>query len=338
MRLAWPALASALALTVLVTVAPGVTRAKPSEAAPSCGQRGRVIFDKDSVLTDVTGRKLARFSGGESAVTLIAPPAGSSDLAHIETGTGRGSFRINGYLKASELRTYASYTLPITSGHLWFAAGARVTAAGVSGGKVRIDKQMTTPFAQRFSTVADCSALTFAPPAPPVPMLAGDARVFLMKDAELELFDEMPPTGAPFVTLKRAPSLDNVRFTSNEQRGGYIHIQYQGEVNVDAWAKASDLTALPRGETSDVPPSSYTLSSPPQLALSQTPRIVKTTREIALRLAAREGDAPIGVIEADTEVYVMDVMASWAKVLPKSLHVLPVDELSFWVKAADLGT
>ena len=33
----------------------------------------------------------------------------------------------------------------------------------------------------------------------------------------------------------------------------------------------------------------------------------------------------------------MDTIAGWAKVLPKSLHVLPAGELSFWVKSADLG-
>jgi hypothetical protein len=34
---------------------------------------------------------------------------------------------------------------------------------------------------------------------------------------------------------------------------------------------------------------------------------------------------------------VMDTVAGWAKVLPKSLHVLPAGEQSFWVKSADLG-
>jgi len=42
------------------------------------------------------------------------------------------------------------------------------------------------------------------------------------------------------------------------------------------------------------------------------------------------------VVEADTEVYVMDTIAGWTKVLPKSLHVLPAGDLSFWVKSSDL--
>ena len=128
-----------------------------------------------------------------------------------------------------------------------------------------------------------------------------------------------------------------MRFFSTEQRGGFVHVQYQGEVNIDGWAKASDLTPLPRGETSDLPPGTFSMSTPPELQLPQPPRTVKTTRDVALRLAAKDAEAPIGVIEAETEVYVMDTMAGWAKVLPKSLHVLPVGEQSFWVKSADLG-
>jgi hypothetical protein len=137
--------------------------------------------------------------------------------------------------------------------------------------------------------------------------------------------------------VQRAPSTDSVRFFSSEQRGGFVHIEYGGEIGIDAWAKASDLQAMPRGETSDVPPGSYTLTSPPQLQLEKTPRIVTTQREVPLRVAARDAEAPVGVIEPATEVYVMDTVAGWANVLPKSLHVLPADNLSFWVKAVDLG-
>ncbi len=328
---------STVVCATLVAGVPAPSQAKPPQPAPSCGQRGRVIFDKDSTLLDASGRKIARFSGGESAVTLLAPPTGSGDLARIETGTGHGSFRLSGFIKAGELRIFAASKLPVVSGHVWLGAGARVTAAGSSGGKVRIDKQMTTPFNQRFSALADCGALTFTPPAPPVYAMPGNARVFLMKVQLLDLYDEVPPTGSPITTLQRAPGVDSVRFFSTEQRGGFVRVEYQGDVNINAWAKASELTPLARGETSDLPPSSYSMSSAPQLQLPQPPRVLTTTRELPLRLAAKDAEVPVGVIEADTEVYVMDTVAGWANVLPKSLHVLPAGELSFWVKGADLG-
>jgi len=337
MRYGSPILASLLVAAALSVGAPALTQTKPAGPAPSCGQRGRVIFDKDTTLADAAGRKLARFSGGESAVTLLAPPANGSDVARIETGTGRGSFRIAGFVKASELRLFASFNVPVVSGHVWLSAGTRVIAAGSSGGKVRIEKPVTTPFNQRFSALAECSALTFAPPAPAGFAVPGAARVFLMKEPQLELYGDMPPIGSPLFTLQRAPTVDSVRFFSTEQRGGFVHVQYHGDVNIDAWAKASDLTPLPRGETSDLPPGSYSMSTPPQLQLPQAPRTVKTTRELPLRVAARDNEPPVGVIEAETDVYVMDTVAGWANVLPKSLHVLPAGELSFWVKSADLG-
>jgi hypothetical protein len=330
-------LASGLGLCAYVLLGDKRAQAKPPEPAPSCGQRGKAVFDKDSYLSDASGRHIARFSGGESAVTFVTPPLDGSDQARIETGTGRGSFRIAGYIKASELRSYTAVSLPVVSGHVWLAAGTRVTAAGVSGGKVRFEKQMTTPFNQRFTALGDCGALTFAPPTPPGFAVPGDARVFLMKVPLLDLYDEMPPTGSPVTTLQRSPSVDNVRFFSTEQRGGFVHVRYQGEINIDAWAKASELTPLARGETADVPPGSYSMSSPPQLQLSPLPRVVTTKKEIPLRISAKDADAPIGLIEPDTDVYVMDTIAGWAKVLPKSLHVLPAGDLSFWVKSADLG-
>ncbi|MDF3067609.1 MAG: hypothetical protein K0R38_3210 [Polyangiaceae bacterium] len=312
------------------------TSAKPPAAAPSCGQRGRAVFDKDAVLVDASGRKLARFSGGESAVTLLAPPAQGSDLARIETGTGRGSFRIAGFLKAAGLPLYTTQPLPVVSSHVWLAAGTRVTLAGSSSGKVRVDKQLGAPFEQRVSATADCGALGFTPPAV-VTKAPTAARVFLFKEARLDLYDSVPPVGEPIFTLRRSPSADNARFFSREQRGGFVHVQYEGELVIDAWAKAADLQPLPRGETSDVPSGSYSLSSAPQLQLSELPRVVKTSRDLPLRIAARDADAPIGVVEAETEVYVMDVIGGWTKVLPKSLHVLPDGDAAFWVKTADLG-
>lgn len=329
-------LASALGLSAPWLLRATRASALPPPPAPSCGQKGRVRFDKDTTLSDAAGRKIARFSGGESAVTLVAPPADGSDVVRIETGTGRGSFRLAGFVKSGDLRIYTSFAVPIVNGHVWFGVGTRVAAAGSSGGRVRLEKQVTTPFNQRFTALADCSALTFSPPTAPGFVVAGDARVFLMKEATLDLFDEVPPTGSPILTLQRAPLVDSVRFFSSEQRGGFVHIRYQGDVNIDAWARAGELTPLPRGETSDVPPGSYTMSSPPELQLSPLPRVVKTTRDIPLRLAAKDAEAPAGVVEADTEVYVMDSIAGWSKVLPKSLHVLPAGDLSFWVKSSDL--
>lgn len=76
--------------------------------------------------------------------------------------------------------------------------------------------------------------------------------------------------------------------------------------------------------------------NPARLALPGTPRVVRTTREVPLRTAAKEGE-PVGIIESGAETYVLDVVAGWASVLPKSLDVMPIENGQFWVKKAELG-
>jgi hypothetical protein len=338
MRHARPLFTTAVLGSALLLAMASTSSAKPPAAAPQCGQRGRVVFDQHTTLMASDGRRIARFSGGESAVTFVAPPVDGSELAQIETGTGRGSFRIPGFVKASELRLYAARPLPVVSGHVWVGSGARVVAAGTVQGLVRVERELQSPFAERVSATVDCSALTFTPPPLRVPAHPGGARVFLLKEPRLELFDAMPPTSPAVFTLVRSPSVGSARLFSREQRGGYVHVLYDGDIVLDAWARASDLQPLPRGETSDVPSGSYLVTDPPRLKLEELPRVVKTTRELPLRLAARDSELPIGVIEPETEVYVMDVIASWTKVLPKSLHVLPEGDGAFWVKSSDLGT
>jgi hypothetical protein len=330
-------LGRALACAALLAVSSRPSRAKPPEPAPSCGQRGRAVFDASTTLVDVDGHPIARFSGGESAVTFLAPPVEGSELSKIETGTGRGSFRLQGFVKASELRLYTTSSVPIVSGHVWLAAGTRVIAAAASGGKVRVEKQLTKPFQQRVSASAECSALSFSQASSAPFSMPISARVFVMKGNELELYGAVPPIGSPLITLLRSPEVEGVSFFSREQRGGFVHVQYHGDVNVDAWAKAEQLTPLPRGESIDVPQSSYSLSSPPELQLPEPPRTVKTKRELALRSAPRDSERPIGVVEIDTDVFVLETAGAWAKVLPKSLHVLPYGDRAFWVKTAELG-
>lgn len=325
---------AALVVSGLLTGASSITRAETPVAA-SCGQKGRVSFDESAVLLDAAGRKLARFSGGESAVTLLAPPAPGAELLRIRTGTGRGSFRIEGYLKAADLRLFTSSDVPAVSDHVWLTTGTRVVLVGASQAQVKIEKRLTTPLQQVFAATLPCSALTFSPSLAEPPSVLDSARTFLMKVPELALYAR-PADPAPLTLLKRSPNVPSVSFHSTEQRGGFVHVTYYGEVRIDAWAKAHDLVPLPRGDFAETWSGGYSLSSPPQLQLQQEPRSVRTSRELALRLAPREADKPVGVVEPDTDVYVMASVPGWANVLPKSLHVLPA-EGSFWVKASDLG-
>ncbi|HEY6078633.1 MAG TPA: hypothetical protein VIW29_07510 [Polyangiaceae bacterium] len=304
-------------------------------AAPTCGQQGRVRFDESAVLLDAAGRKLARFSGGESAVTLLAPPAPGSEVLRIQTGTGRGSIRIEGYLKAGDLRLFTTSDVPTLSNHIWISSGTRVALVGSSEAQVKIEKRLTSPLQQVFSATVPCGALTFSPSAAEPPSVPDSARTFLMKVQQLALYAG-PAEPKPLTLLKRSPSVDSVSFHSTEQRAGFVHLTYYGEVRIDAWAKAHELVPLPRGDFAETWSGGYTLSTPPQLQLQKEPRSVRTSRDVALRLAANQAEKPVGVVEPDTDLYVMGTAPGWANVLPKSLHVLPA-EGSFWVRASDLG-
>jgi hypothetical protein len=335
MRFAASALLAGLAAAAL-NAAPPSARSAEAASSASCLLSGRSFFDKDTQLNDAAGREIARFSGADSAVKLLSAPSDASGLSRIETGTGRGSFRLSGFVPASQLRVYTLQRIPVVPGHVFIDSGTRVTLAGASGTQLKVIKQVQTPFNQRFSATAECGALTLAPGVPPGFSPPGDARVYLMKQSMMDLYSGGPPDATIVTTLQKSPLADNVRFFSTEQRAGFVRVQYRAEIVIDGWAKASDLKALPRGETADVASAVATFNSPPQLKLEKAPRVVKTTAEVPLRLAAKPTEKPVGVIEPDTEVLVLEVIADWATVLPKSLHVLPPPEAQFWVKMSDL--
>ena len=198
--------ASTLVLSALLASVPALTQGKPPQPAPSCGQRGRVLFDKDTTLIDANGRKLARFSGGESAVTLLAATDRRQRLGSDRDGYRPRFVSIERFRegeRAPHLHQRRSAGCERSRvARRWHARhGRRLERLG----KVRVDKQVSTPFNQRFSATTECSTLTFTPPTPPAFSMPGSARVFLMKVALLDLYDDMPPTGAPVTTLQRSP-------------------------------------------------------------------------------------------------------------------------------------
>jgi len=84
------------------------------------------------------------------------------------------------------------------------------------------------------------------------------------------------------------------------------------------------------------------LDSAPELQLLKPPRVVKATREVPLKLAAKDDERgcrhPAQGRYRATDGGLRDGCdGGWAAVLPKSLHILPAAELQFWVKAAELG-
>jgi hypothetical protein len=157
----------------------------------------------------------------------------------------------------------------------------------------------------------------------------------MLKQDSVDLFSG--PQGSSVGTLFKTPGTGALLFFSNEQSGGMVHVEYHADIIVDAWARATDLTALPPGETMDqiatLPPRRGT----PRLALPGNPRVVRALREVPLRGAAKDAATILGVIEPEAEAYVIDIMAGWVSVMPKALDVVPLDGGAFWVKKSELG-
>ena len=313
----------------------GEASAQAAAAGPPCTLRGVSQLPANTPIFAADGKAIARFSGSDSP--LSAGPPDARGRATIETGTGSGSFRIKGQIEASKIPVFTSQSVPVVAGHVWIGPYRRVTLVGAAPGRLKVQKVLTFPLAQTLTTWGPCTAFTLNPGTPPGWSYAGDARGFVLKQGTLDLFDSAGPSNLLVQTLFKAPEAEGVLFYSTEQRGAWVHIEHHGEIVVDAWAKLSELKALPQGETMDQLAMPTTSRNPARMAVQGQPRTVRTTREVPLRAAAKDADPVIGVIENGTDTYVLDVMAGWASVMPKSLNVMPVENGQFWVKASDLG-
>jgi hypothetical protein len=287
-----------------------------------------------TIITDAGGRPVARFSGAETSLVVLGLSTAAPSRARIETGIGQGGFRVRGFIEARKLPVATSEDVPVVAGRVFIGARRSVTVLAVTPGKVQIEKKVTSPLSQSFTTFTTCSRLTLGTPTPPGWSPAGHARGFVLRRSALELYDGRE--GNAVSVLHKAPEVAGVLFFSTEESAAWVRLEYHGEVVVDAWAKRSDLEALARGETMDQLASPPFVRSPARLALPNAPRLVRAPRVIPLRTAAKEGE-PIGVIEAGAEAYVIDVVAGWVSVLPKALEVVPLENGQFWVKKEELG-
>src|SRR5690349_21261959 len=59
-----------------------------------CGISGRTTLPLNTVIKDTDGRAIARFSGGETTVTVSGFTLKTAARARVETGSGRGAFRV----------------------------------------------------------------------------------------------------------------------------------------------------------------------------------------------------------------------------------------------------
>jgi hypothetical protein len=298
-------------------------RAEGSEVFVPCALRGRGVVPLDTTINDGTGRPIARFGGAETLLIVSGLSTATPPRARIETGTFQGGFRIRGFVDARKLPLATTENIAVVPGHVWIGARRAVTVVGVAPDKLKIEKKVTLPLHQTLTAFTACQKLTLGTPVPPV-----------LRAGSLDLRDG--PRGNVVTTLYKAGGVPSMLFFGSEGPGGWVRLEYHGEVVLDAWAHGPDVQALPPGETMDqlAPPSSVRNSA--RVVVPGAPRVVKAPREIPLRHVAKDG-APIGVIEAGAETYVIDVVAGWASVLPRGLDVMPIANGQFWVKKEELG-
>jgi hypothetical protein len=306
-----------------------------SQTFVPCGITGRSTLPLNTVIGDADGRPIARFSGGETTVTVSGFTLKTAARARVETGNGRGGFRVKGFIDTSALPLFTKQEIAVTKAFLRIAKERQVAVVGTNGNDLRIERVSSSPARVTLAAFTPCSSLKLTPGTPPGWSPPGFARGYVLKKDAVDLFSA--PQGTSVGTLYKAPAADALLFFSNEQSGGMVHVEYHADIIVDAWARATDLTPLPVGETMDQIASLPPQRGTPRLALPGNPRVVRALRDVPVRGAAKEGAPIVGVIEPEAEAYVIDVMAGWVSVLPKALDVVPPDGGTFWVKKTELG-
>ncbi|HOU90937.1 MAG TPA: hypothetical protein PLU22_07825 [Polyangiaceae bacterium] len=334
---------AALLVAAVIGGQPGGVRAETPAAAPgsgsgaACAFEGLATLPPDLFIEDLPagGKVIGRFTGGPTALRVSAfPPAGALGRARVATGTGTGSFRLVGYAQADRIPLFATQPLPVVPGHLWIGDQREVRVVGSRGDRLEVELRLTEPFRQDFRTETSCATLSLAAGTPAGWDVPGDARGYVVAADQIELYDQPGRDRALVTVLSFA---NGTLLWSREAQDGFVHVEYHGGIVIDAWAKERHLRALPPGETRDAAAPPRRQPGTPQLRMDDIPREIVTRKEVSLRSGAAESAPVIGAIEPNTRTYVLDVVAGWASVLPRSLHVAPPDQGQFWASATELG-
>lgn len=305
------------------------------EPALRCALTGRVPVPRDTPIRSDRGRVIARFTGAEVTVTTTELTLATPPRARLETGTARGSFRIRGLVEAAKLPVVTAAPLAVAVGHLWIGERRAVAVTAVNPARVQVQRAASPPLNGTFSASTTCDGLSLDARPPPGWSPPGDARGYALRESSLELF--AAPGGRSVGMLTKAPGPDAVLFFGGEERDGFVHVERHADLVVDAWARAASLSPLPRGETLDELAPATTTSVSARVALAGVPRSVRTAREVPLRAVARDAEPTIGSIAPDTETVVVDEMAGWVSVLPKTLELIAAEGGHLWAKKGDLG-
>lgn len=307
-----------------------------SGTGPTCLLTGTSPVAKGTQLFDVPsgGSAIASFTGAAVPMRMTEIPADPvNGRAKLMTSTGSGSLRIEGYVPASAIPVFTTRDAPVMAGNVWIADGQRVRLVHAAPGSIRVEKTVAGSRAQSVQGTATCEGLALQRGTPTAMSIPPNGRTFLTKQPTTEIYDR--PNGDAIFGLQMLEGSSQL-FWSTETKAGFVHVRSRSDLVIDGWIRWRDLDPLKKGEMmgSDVsPPPPF---PGPRLMMDQPPRIVAAPKDIPIRAKRSEKAKPIGVLEMGAQVYVMETIAEWTNVLPKSLHLLPPEGGGFWIPASDV--
>jgi hypothetical protein len=316
--------------------APAPAAAVSGVTGPTCLLSGTEPVGKGLQIFDAPsgGRVIGSFSGTFVSLRLSDFPADpASGRARLSTSVGQGSVRLDGWVAPATIPIYTARDLSVMGGHVWISTAQKITLVQAAAGSLTGEISILGTSGQTARASGSCDAFTLQRGTPSAMEVPGNGRGYLMKTAALYLFDD---AGGSAVFALRMSEGSGQLFWSTESRAGFVHVKSRSDLTLDGWARARDLEPLKKGEMMDqfVPPTSAISGA--QLALDPPPRVVKATKEIPIRIKRDAKDAPVGAIEVGAEIYVLETIAGWSNVLPKSLALTPPDDGGFWIPSSEV--
>jgi hypothetical protein len=320
-----------------VVVEAHAEEAQGGVTSPTCLIKGTFPPPKNTELFDATtgGNVIGKLTGASLPMTLFEIPFDpTAGRARLRTSTGSGSMRLDGFVAVGDLPIFTTRDIAVSNGNIWVSSAQKVRLVRAREDSITFELSVGGTMNQTVRATAPCDAFSLARGAAKTFEVPTNARGYMMKKSTLELFDK--PNGDVIFTINMMEGTGQL-FWSSESKAGFVHVMGRSDLVFDAWARFRDLEQLKKGEMTDTYVPTQAQASGAQLAFDNPPPIFKATREIPIRATRDEKAKPIGVVEVDAEIYVMETITKWSNIVPKHLGIVAPPTGGFWVPSSEVG-